>query len=274
MIVRVGSLFFFLCACAGLQTDVVVKDTLSDKSNYIDGNGDFFVINTAPPGTGTSRRGYIVFSPEQDGLLGEVEAAFSFGNTPVNNPDPQPFSLDLAFFGSLSEAEAEPERIDFQNVAYTLDTSTVLGSEDGWDVFKAAIDLSTLNLIVEAENQYLISLSARNGVQGQTALLHVGNPIGQTVGLEDDYYFFFTLGGPFPLEDFPLTNGTIFASKVSIQVDKFLGDVNLDGVVNLLDVAPFVERILTGTFQAEADINQDGEVNLLDVAPFVELLTE
>ena len=52
-----------------------------------------------------------------------------------------------------------------------------------------------------------------------------------------------------------------------------LGDVNLDGIVDLLDVAPFVERITTGTFQAEADINMDGSVDLLDVAPFVDLLT-
>lgn len=52
-----------------------------------------------------------------------------------------------------------------------------------------------------------------------------------------------------------------------------LGDVNQDGVVNLLDVAPFVNAITTGTFIAEADINQDGVVDLLDVAPFVDLLT-
>ena len=51
-----------------------------------------------------------------------------------------------------------------------------------------------------------------------------------------------------------------------------LGDVNLDGMVNLLDVAPFVELISSGVFQAEADTNQDGMVNLLDVAPFIDLL--
>ena len=52
-----------------------------------------------------------------------------------------------------------------------------------------------------------------------------------------------------------------------------LGDVNLDGSVDLQDVAPFVNLITSGTFQAEADINQDGVVNLQDVAPFVTLLT-
>ena len=52
-----------------------------------------------------------------------------------------------------------------------------------------------------------------------------------------------------------------------------IGDVNLDGVVNLLDVTPFVELVTGGEYQAEADINKDGAVNLLDVAPFVEILT-
>ena len=38
-----------------------------------------------------------------------------------------------------------------------------------------------------------------------------------------------------------------------------LGDVNLDGEVNGLDVDPFVDRLLNGPDQAEADMNQDGD---------------
>ena len=51
-----------------------------------------------------------------------------------------------------------------------------------------------------------------------------------------------------------------------------LGDVNLDGNVNLLDVDPFVEVVTSGKFQAEADTNEDGMVNLLDVDPFIALV--
>ena len=46
-------------------------------------------------------------------------------------------------------------------------------------------------------------------------------------------------------------------------------DGNLDGVVNGLDVDPFVDVLLNGPFQTEADMNQDGEVNGLDVDSFV-----
>ena len=55
--------------------------------------------------------------------------------------------------------------------------------------------------------------------------------------------------------------------------DVLLGDVNMDGVVDLLDVTPFVELLTAGGYLPEADINQDGVLDLLDVTPFVELLS-
>ena len=48
-----------------------------------------------------------------------------------------------------------------------------------------------------------------------------------------------------------------------------MGDVNLDGEVNGLDVDPFVEVLLSGPYQPEADMNSDQVVNGLDVDPFV-----
>jgi T5SS/PEP-CTERM-associated repeat protein len=51
-----------------------------------------------------------------------------------------------------------------------------------------------------------------------------------------------------------------------------IGDVNCDGVVDLLDVDPFINVLTFGPYQIKADINQDSEVNLLDVGPFVDLL--
>lgn len=55
--------------------------------------------------------------------------------------------------------------------------------------------------------------------------------------------------------------------------DVLKGDVNGDGQVNLLDVAPFVAAVSSGEFIPEADVNCDGVVNLLDISPFVELLS-
>ena len=58
-----------------------------------------------------------------------------------------------------------------------------------------------------------------------------------------------------------------------IMVEVLKGDVNGDGVVDLLDVGPFVDALTDGTFIPEADANCDGVVDLLDVGPFVDLLT-
>ena len=55
--------------------------------------------------------------------------------------------------------------------------------------------------------------------------------------------------------------------------DVVLGDVNADGVVDLLDIAAFVDLIVNGEFNPAADINGDGVVDLLDIGPFVAALT-
>ena len=51
------------------------------------------------------------------------------------------------------------------------------------------------------------------------------------------------------------------------------GDINLDGGVNFLDIAPFIEILTSNGFQAEADCDLNGVVNFLDIAPFIQALS-
>ena len=53
-----------------------------------------------------------------------------------------------------------------------------------------------------------------------------------------------------------------------------LGDVNQDGNVNFLDIAPFIIALggQGGPIIAEADVNEDGIVNFLDISPFIVIL--
>ena len=63
---------------------------------------------------------------------------------------------------------------------------------------------------------------------------------------------------------------------VTLNINDFfglIGDVNLDGIVNFLDIAPFISRLTTSDFQFEADIDGNGTVNFLDIAPFIGILT-
>ena len=57
------------------------------------------------------------------------------------------------------------------------------------------------------------------------------------------------------------------------QAPFLLGDVNRDGVVNFLDISPFIALLTNGTFQAEADCDENGAVNFLDIAPFIGILS-
>jgi len=52
-----------------------------------------------------------------------------------------------------------------------------------------------------------------------------------------------------------------------------LGDANQDGVVNFLDISPFISLLTTQTFLAEADANQDGVIDFFDISDFIDLLT-
>ena len=65
-----------------------------------------------------------------------------------------------------------------------------------------------------------------------------------------------------------------YASFAVGEVDDILlGDVNLDGMVNFLDISPFIGVLSNQGTQAEADLNQDGVVSFLDISPFIMTLT-
>ena len=70
-------------------------------------------------------------------------------------------------------------------------------------------------------------------------------------------------------------DGVVDDDDLAVVEDQLplLGDVNLDGVVNFLDISAFIDVLVSGGYQAEADINKDGAVNFLDIAPFIDVLT-
>lgn len=57
------------------------------------------------------------------------------------------------------------------------------------------------------------------------------------------------------------------------EVPFLLGDCNLDGVVDFLDIAPLIALLSGGDFLPQGDCNQDGTINFLDIAPFIAILT-
>lgn len=70
----------------------------------------------------------------------------------------------------------------------------------------------------------------------------------------------------------------LFISAVTIEAtvasqDCLLGDVDLNGAVEFLDIQPFIDVLSSNGFQCEADCNESGAVDFLDIAAFISILS-
>ncbi len=139
----------------------------------------------------------------------------------------------------------------------------VAGSE--FDLFIVSDEVAELDGRISAKlidgyqptvgDQFTV-FSAPVGINGQ----FTNSPVSVAGG---NGYFWEVLHNPFD----------VTLRLTDIVPNVFLGDVNQDGFVNLLDVLPFVEALNSGVYEIRADINCDGVVDLLDVAQFVDLLS-
>jgi len=57
------------------------------------------------------------------------------------------------------------------------------------------------------------------------------------------------------------------------ETEFLLGDCNRDGIVNFLDISPFITILSGGDYLGQADVNEDGAVDFLDISPFIVLLS-
>ena len=51
-----------------------------------------------------------------------------------------------------------------------------------------------------------------------------------------------------------------------------LGDVNLDGIINILDIIATVNFILNNEYNVSADLNDDSIINVLDIIELVNII--
>ena len=110
---------------------------------------------------------------------------------------------------------------------------------------------------------------------GDDATLDLGGLAGLTIAAGSEITF--AVDGIFApdLTDLPSTSiriETFTVDVVAAPTPPLLGDVNLDGDVNFMDIPPFIALLISGDFQAEGDINLDDEVSFLDIPPFISIL--
>ena len=66
------------------------------------------------------------------------------------------------------------------------------------------------------------------------------------------------------------------ANKYSVEYfeNLVLGDINQDGILNILDIVMIVNIVLSSEFNESADLNSDGIVNVLDIVQLVNIILE
>ena len=61
------------------------------------------------------------------------------------------------------------------------------------------------------------------------------------------------------------SSNTFRAQKYGMDYFTLTGDVNNDGVINVIDIVLVVDYILNDLYITEGDINEDGLLNILDI---------
>ena len=69
-------------------------------------------------------------------------------------------------------------------------------------------------------------------------------------------------------------NGFLSTNKAWIykKINTLNGDLNGDGIVNVLDIVQTVNLVLTNEYEENGDLNEDGIVNILDIVQLVNII--
>ena len=58
------------------------------------------------------------------------------------------------------------------------------------------------------------------------------------------------------------------------SIEQLIGDVNNDGILNVIDVVSIVDIILNDSYLESADVNLDGNINILDLVQIANYILE
>ena len=93
-----------------------------------------------------------------------------------------------------------------------------------------------------------------------------------TIGIENKYGnegLQYTFNNQYALGAAPLFDNRAILITTELPDFGILGDINNDGLLNVLDVVLLVNLVLSGDYNESGDINQDSILNVLDVVLLV-----
>ena len=227
------------------QSSVLITVLTGDDTSSISGTGSIVLSPASEPFQSAQLT-------ELDLSLADGFSIGLLGGLITVSVEPDGATLFVITAGAAGMVDASNQFDQLGNVVGVAGESEIIDDSPG-DLFGGdmIIDLSTVKPIDFDATDIQLS------VDGQML----------TVSLDIVFEFDFLDGlATLTVDGTIVLNGTL--------PDPFVaGDVNCDGVVDLLDVSPFVQLLSTGGFSEKADINGDGTVDLLDVSPFVALLS-
>ena len=200
--------------------------------------------------------GNTLSSAAGDAVITEISAQQALG---IDNP-----SIDNVQFDLIGDGNDSTDLNPGESLTITFDQdvqffSIQLESVEASDVFNVLVD-GALVLGTTGDDGFIDDLG---GLAGLTIAA------GTEVTFEVDGVLETATGGP-------TTSVRIQEFTVEIiESDDGHGDVNLDGIVNFLDISPFITVLAAGgspAQESQADCNGDGGVSFLDISPFIQAL--
>ncbi len=186
-------------------------------------------------------------------------------------------------FNSGNDSHNDTDPIT-EGYAFDVDDTNV--AIDGLLANSAAGDTIVLSIWGIGDNvgqqaNFTVTYGSNNAIEGNSqATLY--NGAGETRGSADGSIpfvnFTFVADGvtdqiSFDIEGTRFVPLNAFSLSVTEPSSVLLGDVDLNGTVNFLDIAPFIAILSGGGFQTEADCDDSGSVNFLDISPFIAILS-
>ena len=197
--------------------------------------------------------GNILSSADDDNVVTNISGQRALG---INNPSIGNGDFDLIGDGNDSADFNPGETLTFTFDQAVQFTSIELESVEAEDSFDVLVD-GVAVLETTGDDSFIDDLG---GLTGLTIAA------GSEITFAVDGVLETATGGA-------ATSLRIETFTVEIVGSTLLGDVNLDGTVDFLDISPFIAVLSGGIDQAEADCNEDGEVNFLDISPFISILS-
>ena len=213
------------------------------------------VVFTASLGTGTGNE---VNSNNNTAIFGPTAGAGSPLGLIVRENTPAPGVDDGATFDNFTFRNSSSPSLNASgDISFVAElrtgTGDVVDESNDAGLF-TAVD-GEFQLVVREGDLFTVTLPDGSSTEDRT----ISSIVFSQNGMNDAGMLVFILN---------FTDGTqgIFTA---VNSPVLLGDVNRDGVVDFLDISPFIAVLALNGFQAEADTNEDGEVNFLDIPPFI-----